>query len=95
MDGNIGAPIENSKVDALARIAAISIGEIVMLPVYVQSQSSIMSELVCSPTEMDPGWIHDIVKYLQTRELLENGKRAHKVRVQAACFTLINDNLYR
>lgn len=39
--------------------------------------------------------MHEIVKYLQTGELLEDEKHAHKVRVQVLYFTLINDSLYR
>ncbi|RVW27617.1 hypothetical protein CK203_099143 [Vitis vinifera] len=65
---------KNSKVDALVRIAAtLLIREIVMLPVYIQSQSSITSEPICSTAKADLGWMHDIVKYLQTGELPEMG----------------------
>ena len=87
---------KNSKVDALVRIAAtLLIREIVMLPVYIQSQSSITSEPICSTAKADLGWMHDIVKYLQTGELPEDGKHAHKVHVQAFRFTLIIDSLNR
>ena len=37
----------------------------------------------------------DIIKYLQTGEVSEDGKQAHKFCIQAACFTLINDQLYK
>ncbi|RVW74386.1 hypothetical protein CK203_056840 [Vitis vinifera] len=66
-----------------------------MLPVYIQSQSSITSEPICSTAKADLGWMHDIVKYLQTGELPEDGKHAHKVHVQAFRFTLIIDSLNR
>ena len=39
--------------------------------------------------------MHDIMKYLKTGELPENGKQTHRLRIQAACFTLINDQIYR
>ena len=37
----------------------------------------------------------DIIKYLKIGEILEDGKQAHKLYIQAACFTLINDQLYK
>ena len=66
-----------------------------MLPVYLQATPSITPEPVCSANEANLGWIHDIVKYLQTGKLPKDEKQAHKLRVQATCFTLINDQLYR
>lgn len=39
--------------------------------------------------------MHEIVEYLQTGELPEDEKHAHKFHVQSARFTLISDNLYR
>lgn len=39
--------------------------------------------------------MHKIMKYIQTGELLGDEKHAHKVWVQAARFTLINDSLSR
>ena len=50
---------------------------------------------MCSTNEVNSGWMHDIVKYLQTGELPKDEKQAHKLRIQATCFTLINDQLYR
>ena len=35
------------------------------------------------------------MKYLKTGKLPENGKQAHRLRIQAACFTLINDQIYK
>ena len=37
----------------------------------------------------------NIVKYLQIGEIPRDEKQAHKLRIQLACFTLINDQLYR
>lgn len=39
--------------------------------------------------------MYEIEMYLQTRDLPEENKQAHKVQTQAAHFTLIGDNLYR
>ena len=84
------------KADALARIdVTLPIKEAVMLPVYLKATPSITPELVCRTNEANSGWMHDIVKYLQTGELLEDEKQEHRLRIQAARFTLINDQLYR
>ncbi|KAL6319794.1 hypothetical protein AAG906_036854 [Vitis piasezkii] len=73
---------ENVKADALAEIdVTLPIKEAVMLP--------------CKTNEANSGWMHDIVKYLQTGELPEDEKQAHRLRIQVARFTLINDQLYR
>ena len=39
-------------------------------------------------------WTHEIENYLRTRDLPEESKHAHKVRMQAARFTVIGDRLY-
>ena len=39
--------------------------------------------------------MHDIMKYLQSGELPKDRKQTHKLPIQAAGFTLINDQLYR
>ena len=73
---------KNLKADALARIVAtLPVRETIMLPVYLQATPSITPELECSANEADPGWMHNIMKYLQTGELPENGKQALKLRV--------------
>ena len=66
-----------------------------MLLVYLQAISSITPEQIFSTTETDPGWMHDIVKYLKAGELPEDEKHAHKIYIQSARFTLINECLYR
>ena len=84
------------KVDTLAKIAAtLPIKEVVMLPVYLKVTPLITPKPMCSTNEVNSGWMHDIVKYLQTGELPKDEKQAHKLRIQATCFTLINDQLYR
>ena len=69
--------------------------EAVMLLVYLQAISSITPEQIFSTIETDPGWMHDIVKYLKAGELPEDEKHAHKICIQSARFTLINECLYR
>ena len=84
------------KADALAGIdVTLPIKEAVMLPIYLKATPSITPELVCRTNEVNSGWMHDIVKYLQTGELPEDEKQAHRLHIQAARFTLINDQLYR
>ena len=87
---------ENVKADALAGIAAtLPIKEVVMLPVYLQVTTSITPEPVYSSNEVNPSWMRDIIKYLWTRDLPEDRKKAHKLCVQATHFTLISDQLYK
>ena len=87
---------ENERVDALARIVAtLSINEMIMLPIHIKVVPSITPELVCNTSQENSWWMLDIIKYLQTGEVSEDGKQAHKFYIQAACFTLINDQLYK
>ena len=37
----------------------------------------------------------DIIKYLQTGDVLEDRKQTHKLCIQATHITLINDQLYK
>ena len=66
-----------------------------LLPVYLQVASSIVVALVCNTSEIGIGWMHEIETYLRTGDLPEESKQAHKIWIQATCFTLIGDNLYR
>lgn len=87
---------ENLKFDSLAGVTAtLPIEEAMLLPIYLQTASSLTTTSICSTAKSDDGWTHDIVKYLQTGELHEEEKHVHKVQVQAARFTLIGDYLYR
>ena len=61
---------ENLKVDTLAEMATtLPIREAVMLPIYLQTTSSIIPESIFNTVEVDLNWMHDIVKYLQLGEL--------------------------
>lgn len=50
---------------------------------------------LCNASETDVNWMHEIEAYIRTGKLPEDRKQTHKIRVQAARFTLIEDNLYR
>ena len=64
---------ENLKVDTLAGMATtLPIREAVMLPIYLQTTSSIIPESIFNTIEVDLSWMHDIVKYLQLGELPKN-----------------------
>ena len=66
-----------------------------LLPVYLQVASSLAVAPVCTTNEADVGWMNKIETYLRIGDLLEESKRAHKIRVQATHFTLIGDSLCR
>ena len=54
----------------MARIATtLLIKEAVLLPIYLQTTSSIIPESIFNTVEVDLNWMHDIVKYLQLGEL--------------------------
>nr|CAN82186.1 hypothetical protein VITISV_031111 [Vitis vinifera] len=92
--------IENGRVDALAGIAAsLPIKEAIFLPIHVQTNSSIAETSTCNTIEArqpdSQEWTNDIIKYLRIGTLPEDAKQAHKIRVQAARFTLIGGHLYK
>ena len=87
---------ENVQANVLAGIVVtLPIKEVVLLLVHLQTTSSIAVAPVCNTSEISVGWMHKIETYLQTGDLPEESKRAHKIRVQATRFTLIEDNLYK
>ncbi|KAL6319224.1 hypothetical protein AAG906_013898 [Vitis piasezkii] len=85
---------DNGRADALAGIAAsLPIKEAILLPVHVQASPSVAEKSTCNTIEAsqtnDQEWTHDITEYLRTGTLPGDPKQAHKIRVQAACFTTI------
>lgn len=57
--------IENLKVDALVGIVAtLPVKEVMLLPIYLQTASSITAASICSTIETDTDWTHKIVKCL-------------------------------
>ena len=91
---------ENGRADALAGIAAsLPIKEAILLPIHVQTNPSIAEASTCNTIEAKQvdgqEWTNDIIGYLRTGTLPEDPKQAHKIRVQAAHFTLIGGHLYK
>ncbi|RVW90531.1 Transposon Ty3-G Gag-Pol polyprotein [Vitis vinifera] len=85
---------ENGHADALAGItASLPIKEVILLPIYVQTNPSVAEASTCNTIEAKQAdrqeWTNDIIRYLRTGTLPEDPKQAHKIRVQAAHFTLI------
>ncbi|RVX23959.1 hypothetical protein CK203_000814 [Vitis vinifera] len=66
---------------------------------HVQANPSVAENSTCNTIEAnqtdDQEWTHDIAEYLRTGTLPEDPKQAHKIRVQAARFTLIGGHLYK
>ena len=83
-------------VDALVGIAAsLPIKEAILLPIYVQTSPSIREAPVCNTIEESQERMRVIKEYLQTGTLPDESKQAHKIRVQTARFTLIEECLYK
>lgn len=66
-----------------------------LLPVYVQMTPSIVELHVYNIINEVQNWTIDIKAYLRAGTLPEDPKRAHKIRVQVARFTLMGDDFYR
>lgn len=50
---------------------------------------------MCTTNVADGDWMNEIETCLIAGDLLKQSKRAHKIQVQTARFTLIGDSLYR
>ena len=91
---------ENRRVDALAGIAAsLPIKEAILLPIHVQTNSSVVETSTCNTIEArqadNQEWTNNIAEYLQTGTSPGDPREAHKVRIQAAHFTIIGGHLYK
>ena len=87
---------DNIQVDALVGIvASLPIRKAILLPIHVQTTPSIIESTVCSAIKKNQEWTSAIKKYLWIGTLPEESKHAHRIRVQAAHFTLIGDYLYK
>ncbi|RVW37521.1 hypothetical protein CK203_073966 [Vitis vinifera] len=92
--------VDNRHADALAGIAAsLPIKEAILLPIHMQANPSVAEDSTCNTIEAnqtdDQEWTHNIAEYLRADTLPEDPKQAHKIRVQAARFTLIGGHLYK
>ena len=82
----------NRKANALAAVdTSLPIKETVLLPVYYQPKSSITTNWVNEVDESTPSWMTSIVRYLSSRELPDDKAEAHKIQVQVARFSLVNE----
>ena len=65
----------------------------------MQANPSVAETSTCNTIEANQAdsqeWTEDIIRYLWTSTLPEEPKQAHKIRVQAARFTLIGGYLYK
>ena len=83
----------NEKADALAAVAAsLPTTETVILPIYYQSESSIITTQV---SQVSPSWMDPIVQYINTIELPDDKNKAHNVQIQSTGFSLINGKLFK
>ena len=67
----------------------------VLLFVHLQTTSSIVVAPIYNTNEASVDWMHKIKTYLRTGDLPQESKHSHKIWVQVARFTLINDSFYR
>ena len=86
----------NERVDALAAVAAsLPITKTIFLPIYYQTDSSILRAQVNQVEEVPPSWMDPIRLYIATGELHNDRDKAHKVLVQSARFSMIDGQLYK
>ena len=82
----------NEKIDALAVVAAsLPITETIFLPIYYQPDSSIAFIWVNQVGETSPSWMDPISLYINTGGLPNEKDKAHRVQVQSARFSLIDE----
>ena len=86
----------NERADALVVVAAsLPIKETIYLPIYYQPGSSILHTQVSKIEEVPPSWMNPIRIYIATGELPNDRGRAHKIQIQSARFSLIDEQLYK
>ena len=86
----------NERVDALVIVvASLPITETILLPIYYQSDSSIATIRISQVREAPPplSWMDPIAQYINTGDLPNKKAQAHKVKIQYAKFSLIDEQL--
>ncbi|RVW87310.1 Retrovirus-related Pol polyprotein from transposon 297 [Vitis vinifera] len=82
-----------------ARMARYLTKEAIFLPIHVQTNPSVAETSTCNTIEArqadDQEWTNNITEYLRTGTFPRDPKQAHKVRMQAARFTIIGGHLYK
>jgi hypothetical protein len=92
---------KNVQVDALARAGSATDQEIAKMKrqVMVQPNPSIDEGQglmqVGREREPEPEWASDVIRYLRIGGPPSHKEQAHKVRLQAARYTMVDDMLYR
>ena len=72
----------NERDDSLAAVAAsLPITETVFLPIYYQTDSSVLRAQVNLVEEVPPSWMDPIRLYIATGELPNDRDKAHKILV--------------
>ena len=86
----------NERADALAAIAAsLPLREAIYLPIYYKPESSILHTQVSQIQGASPSWMDPIRLYIVTRELPDDKNIAHKIQIQSARFSIIDEQLYK
>ena len=86
----------NERADALAVVAAsLPIKETIYLPIYYQPGSSILHTQESQIEEVPLSWMDRIWLYITTEELPNDKGRAHKIQIQSARFSLVDEQLYK
>ncbi|GKV09092.1 hypothetical protein SLEP1_g20639 [Rubroshorea leprosula] len=89
--------IENSKADALAKLASSRVIES-RKEIYVEELSSPSiseEEILKIEEEEEETWMNPIKRYLSNGDLPKDKKEAKKVKRKATWYTILGDHLYR
>ena len=86
----------NGKAYALVAVAtSLLIKETILLLIYYQPESSITTKRVNEIDEARPSWMIPIVCYLSSGKMSDNKADTQQIQVQAARFSLTNDEQYK
>ena len=86
----------NKRADSLPSVAAsLPLIETIFLPIYYQPASSIGSPQINQVDENPPSWMDHISLYLSTSQLPSERDKAHKLQVQSARFSLVDEQLFK
>ena len=75
--------------------ASFPITETIFLPIYYQSDSSILHAQVNQVEEVPLSWMDPIRLYIDIRELPNDRGKAYKIQIQSARFSLVDGQLYK
>ena len=75
--------------------ASLPIRETVFLLIYYQPNSSILHVQVSQIAEVPSSWIDPIRLYIVTGELPNDRDKAHRIQIQSARFSMVDEQLYK